>query len=130
MPIYENRGSYLFVTITEPYSLHGTLLFLVDMAGQFLQAHLEKALIDGSRLEGHISIWDRYQIGREYVRVIDPKIGIALVVPPGLINRVLENVIVNRSGTLRVFHEMEPALKWLAVKEEGRRTQSGSKLKG
>jgi hypothetical protein len=29
----------------------------------------------------------------------------------------LENVVVNRSGRIKVFHEMESALKWLEVEE-------------
>lgn len=113
MPVFENRDSYLFVTLTEPYSLQGTFLFLADLAERCRQEHLDKALINGSRLEGRISIWDRYQIGREYARVIGPKIVVALVLSPTLINRVAENVAVNRSGRLRVFHKMELALQWL-----------------
>lgn len=113
MPIYENRGSYLFVRITEPYSLQGAVSFLSDLAERCRQERLEKALIDGSTLEERISIWDRYQVGREYIRVIGPKIVVALVAPRGLINSVMENVIVNRSGTLMVFHQLEPALAWL-----------------
>jgi hypothetical protein len=29
----------------------------------------------------------------------------------------MENVVVNRKGRFKVFHEMEHALKWLAVEE-------------
>ena len=130
MPIYENRGSYLFVRITEPYSLQGAISFLRDLAEQCRQEHLEKALVDGSTLEGRISIWDRYQVGREYVRVIGPKIIVALVAPRGLINSVMENVIVNRSGTLRVFHQMESALAWLEVDEYDRSARSFSSNPG
>ena len=130
MPVFENRGSYLFVKITEPYSLKGAFFFLADLAERCRQEQLEKALIDGLMLEGHISIWDRYQIGREYVRVIGPKILIALVAPRGLINSVMENVIANRRGGIKVFHELESALKWLEVREEDQRGHSGSKWKG
>jgi len=91
MPIFDNRGSYLFVKITEPYSLKWTFSFLWEFVETCNREHLEKALVDGSILEGPISIWDRYQIGEEFVRVVGPKI--------------------------KVFHEMESALKWLGVEE-------------
>ena len=117
MPVFENRGSYLFVKITEPYSLKMAFFFLREFAERCNQEHLEKALIDGMILEGPISIWDRYQLGEEYVRVVGPKIKVALVGKRDLIDLTMENVVVNRSGNFKVFHEMEAALKWLGVEE-------------
>ena len=67
MPVFENRGSYLFVKITEPYSLKLTFSFL------------------------------------------------AVVARRNLIDLTTENVVANRSGRIKVFHEMESALKWLEV---------------
>jgi hypothetical protein len=46
MPIFENRGSYLFVKITEPYSLKLTFSFLQEFADACNQESLEKALIE------------------------------------------------------------------------------------
>jgi hypothetical protein len=117
MPIFENRGSYLFVKITEPYSLKWAFSFLQEFADICKQEHLEKALIDGLNLEGPISIWDRYQIGEEFVRVVGPKIKVALVGKRDLIDLTMENVVVNRGGRFKVFHEMESALKWLEESE-------------
>ena len=117
MPIFENRGSYLFVKITESYSLKWAFSFLQEFADICKQEHLEKALIDGLNLEGPISIWDRYQIGEEFVRVVGPKIKVALVGKRELIDLTMENVVVNRTGRFKVFHEMEFALKWLGMQE-------------
>jgi len=117
MPIFENRGSHLFVKITEPYSLKGTFSFLREFAEICNREHLEKALVDGLILEGPISIWDRYQIGEEYARVVGPKIKVAFIAKRDLIDLTMENVIVNRSGRIKVFHGMEFALKWLGVEE-------------
>ena len=130
MPIFENRGSYLFVQIIEPYSLPGVVSCLSNLAERCQEEHLEKVLIDASRLEGPISIWDRYQIGREYIKVIGPKINIALVTPRELINSVLENVIVNRTGTLKVFHQMAPALAWLEAEVYEQPARSFSSRQG
>lgn len=115
MPIFENRGGYLFVKVTEPYSLKGTFAFLREFADICNQEHLEKALIDVLVLEDRISIWDRYQIGEEYVKVMGSKIRVAVVARRNLIDLTMENVVVNRSGRIKVFHEMESALKWLEV---------------
>ena len=115
MPIYENRGSYLFVRLTEPYSLKLALSSLREFAERCKQERLEKALIDVSVLERKISIWDRYQIGEEYVRVVSPKIRVAMVGRRELIDLMMENVVVNRGGRFKVFPEMESALKWLGV---------------
>jgi hypothetical protein len=117
MPIFENRGSYLFVKVIEPYSLKLALALLQEFSERCKQEHLDKALVDGLMLEGPISIWDRYQVGEEFVRVVGPTIKVALVAKPDLINLTMENVVVNRIGRLKVFDEMESALEWLGVGE-------------
>ena len=117
MPIFENRDSYLFVKITEPYSLKWAFIFLREFAETCNREHLEKALIDGLNLEGPIRIWDRYQVGEEFARVVGPKIKVAFVAKRDLIDLTMENVVVNRSGRFKVFHEMGSALKWLEASE-------------
>jgi len=117
MPTFENRGSYLFAKITEPFSMKMAFSFLRDLVDACKRENLEKVLIDGLNLEGPISIWDRYQVGEEYIRVVGPKIKVALVVKRDLIDLTMENVVVNRSGRFKVFHEIESALKWLDVAE-------------
>jgi hypothetical protein len=117
MPIFENRGSYLFVKITELYSLKLTLSLVQEFADVCKREHLDKALVDGLILEGHISIWDRYQIGVEFIRVVGSKVKIAVIVKRDLIDLTFENVVVNRGGRIKAFHEIEPALKWLGVEE-------------
>jgi len=116
VPIYENRGSYLFVKITEPYSLKVALSLLHEFADVGKRDNWEKALVDGLSLEGPISIWDRYQVGEEYVKVMGSKIRVALVAKRDLIDLTMENVVVNRSGKFKVFHDIESALRWLGVK--------------
>ena len=105
------------VKITEPYSLKWALSLLHEFADVCKRDHWEKALVDGMLLDGPISIWDRYQLGEEYVRVIGPKIKVALVAKRELIDLTMENVVVNRAGKFKVFHEMDSALKWLGAEE-------------
>jgi hypothetical protein len=54
MPIFENRGNYLFVKITEPYSLKLTFSILQEFADACNRENLEKALIDMLALEDHV----------------------------------------------------------------------------
>jgi hypothetical protein len=44
---------------------------------------------------------------------VGSKIRVAIVVKRELIDLTTENVVVNRTGRIKVFHEMESALKWL-----------------
>ena len=122
MPSFENRGSYLFARITEPYSLKMGFAFLQEFSDVCRQENVEKALIDGFILERPISTWDRYQLGEEYIRVVGPKIKVALVGKRDLIDLTMENVVVNRNGRFKVFHEMEHALKWLLKEAKEPRT--------
>ena len=101
--------------VTEPYSLKTAFFFLQEFAEICQSEGLEKALVDVLILDGRISIWDRYKIGEEYIRVVGPKIRVALVARQSLINLVMENVIVNRGGRLKVFTETKSALKWLGM---------------
>jgi|SRR5262245_1974506 len=115
MPIYENRDRYLFVTITEPYSLKLALSLLQEFAEVCKLGHWEKVLVDGLSLEGPISIWDRYQLGEEYVKVMGSKIKVALVARRDITDLTMENVVVNRTGKFKVFHNIQSALRWLGV---------------
>lgn len=42
----------------------------------------------------------------------------ALVGSRDLIDLTLENMVINRAGRFKVFHEIDPALQWLGVVEE------------
>ena len=91
------------------------LSFLQEFADACKRENFEKALIDGLNLECPISIWDRYQLGEEYIRLVGTKIKVALVAKRDLIDLTMENVVVNRAGNFKIFHDMESALKWLGV---------------
>jgi hypothetical protein len=44
---------------------------------------------------------------------VGSKIRVAIVVKRELIDLTTENVVVNRTGRIKVFYGMESALKWL-----------------
>lgn len=49
----------------------------------------------------------------ENARIIGPKIKVAAIARRSFINYMTKAVAVNRGGNLKVFSEMEPAMKWL-----------------
>ena len=59
MPVYENRGSYLFVEASEVYSLQFLLSMVQEIADHCQKENLHKALVDLTQMEGNPSILDR-----------------------------------------------------------------------
>ena len=113
----ENRGSHLFVGITEPFSVEIILSTLIQEVADTCQSeNLDKVLVDMSPVHNaSISILDRYQMGVKVARVLGPKIKVAVVAQTALVNYVAETAAVNRYGKMKVFSDMAQAMKWLGV---------------
>ena len=115
MPVYENRGSYLFVEISEPYSLDLLLSMVQEIADRCQQGNLRKVIVDLTQMEGNPSILDRYTIGAEVARICGARIECAAIVKRSLINQMVENVAVNRGAKLRVVPTLDEAMEWLKL---------------
>lgn len=118
MPVFENRGGYLVVEVTEPYSLKMMKSVIQQIADTCGEEDLDKVLVDLRTIDETISIMDRYEIGVRVAKIIGPKIKVAGVAQKALINRMAETVTVNRYGKLKVFSDMEEAMEWLGVGEK------------
>jgi len=114
---FENRGTHLFVEITEPIAVKVLVSAIQEMADFCQRENLDKVLIDMRTVREAISIIDRYTLGVNVAKVIGSKISIAVVAPEALITRVAENAAVNRYGKLKAFSDMEKALEWLGIGE-------------
>lgn len=112
----ENRGSYLFVEITEPLVI--TAPVFQDIANTCQSLNLDKILIDMRAIHKPISTFDRYKAGIYIAGIIGPKIKVAVVAQAALITRMAETVAVNRYGKLRVCTDVDQALNWLGVGKE------------
>ena len=115
MSTWQNKGDYLFVEVSEPYSLKLAISTIHEIADQCRAENLYKVLIDMSKVEGHLSIFDRYLVGIEIVRLWGSRIKAVVLAKPSMINRVTENTAVNRGAKLQVVSNMESALQWLEV---------------
>ena len=112
-----NRGNYLFVENPEPFSFKRALATIQEISEHCKRDSLDKVLFDMRNFYGHISIPDRYEIGKEIAKVFGPKIQVAVVANFNVINYLMENSAVNRGARVKIFFEMEKALEWLGVTE-------------
>jgi hypothetical protein len=115
MSTWQNKGDYLFVEVSEPYSLKLAISTIHEVTDHCQEENLYKVLIDMSKVEGHLSIFDRYLVGIEIVRLWGLRIKAVVLAKPSMINRVTENTAVNRGAKLHVVSDMESALQWLEV---------------
>ncbi|MBI3150899.1 MAG: hypothetical protein HYZ21_02095 [Chloroflexi bacterium] len=118
MPNCINRGDYLFVENFESFSSKALFGLIQEISEHCKRESLDKVLVDLREIRGHISIVDRYELGKEIAKVIGPKIKVAAVAQMNLINYLMENSAVNRGAKIRVFTEIKKALEWLEVKEQ------------
>ena len=109
----ENRGSYLYVEITEPLVI--TAAIFQDIADTCWSQNLHKVLMDLRTVHTTIRTFDRYKAGIYFASLIGPTIKAAVVVPISLINYVAETVAVNRYGKLKVSADVEEAMNWLGI---------------
>ena len=92
MPVYENRGSYLFVEISDPYSLVLLLSMVQDIAHRCQKENLRKVIVDLTQMEGNPGILDRYTIGVEVAKICGARIECAAIGKQNMINHMMENV--------------------------------------
>ena len=117
MYTFENRGTYLFVEVTDPVNIKELVSAIQGMADYCQHENLNKILIDARPVHERLSVLDRYTVGVNIAKVIGSKTALALVAREELINHVTENAAVNRYGKLKVFSDMDKAMAWLELGE-------------
>jgi len=122
MSTCQNKGNYLFVEVSEPYSLKLLISTIHEVADHCQKENLNKVLVDLRKMEGSPNVFDRYEVGIEIVKVWGSRIKAAVVAKPGVVNRMTENTAVNRGAKLLATSEMEDALKWLEVEVHDNKT--------
>tara|TARA_R110002051_G_scaffold209392_3_gene275234 strand:- start:4065 stop:4412 length:348 start_codon:yes stop_codon:yes gene_type:complete len=83
------------------------------------QSHgIYKILIRGEDLKNtDAPTIDRFFIGEKIAEVLRSKVKLAVVWPPIHMNKLTENVAVNRAAYMRMFVEPTEAKKWLLDKD-------------
>ena len=122
----QNKGDYLFIEVSEPYSLDVLISAIHEVAYHCRKENLNKVLIDLRKMEGNPNIFDRYRLGIEIARVWGAKIKVAVIAKPGAVNRMAENTAVNRGAKLLTTFDEETALNWLEI--ESHKETSGAKF--
>ena len=102
MSTCQNKGDYLFVEVSEPYSLDLFMSTIRDVADHCRKDNLNKVLIDLRKMDGGLNILDRYRIGIEIAKAWGSKIKVAVITKPSIVNRMTENTAVNRGAKLMV----------------------------
>jgi hypothetical protein len=113
MHSFENRGSYLYVEVTEPLEI--TAAVFQEVADACRSQDLNKVLVDLRAVRALLSTFDRYKAGIYVASIIGPKIRVAVLAQTSLINYVTETVAVNRYGKLKVSADLEEAMAWLGM---------------
>lgn len=116
MPTYENRGTYLLVEKFDKYSLKSLLSCIQNIKEECELESLNKALVDISKMQGNVSILDRFQLGKEIAKVLGHKIKLAVVSNANHINYLGENSAVNRGARMKMFTDVKNAIEWLEEK--------------
>lgn len=111
-------GQYLWVEVAGVYSFKSLFTTIREVAEHCHTEQLNKVLIDLRSLNGSPTLFDRYRLGMEIVRVWGAQIMAAVLVRPEIFNQMAENTAVNRGVRLKAHFELEAALQWLGVDQE------------
>ena len=123
MSTCQNMGDYLFVEVSEPFSLNQLITTIHEVADHCQTENLNKVLVDLRSMEGNPNIFERFQLELEISKTWGSKLKVAYVAKPGIINRVMENTAVNRGARVLGTPDMAEAFKWLEV--ENRNDNNG-----
>ena len=126
MSTCQNMGDYLFVEVSEPYSLNKLIATIHEVAEHCQKENLNKVLVDISKMDGSPPMFDRYRLGLEMVKAWGPRIKVAVIARPGMVNRMTENTAVNRGAKVMAASDVETALDWLEV--ENHKEKPGTKF--
>jgi len=113
-----NKGDHLLVEVDEHYTLKLLMATVYEVADHCRADNVDKVLIDFRNVKGSLSIFERFQLGMEIVKAWDQRIKVAVIARPGFINRMTENMVVNRGVKLFVTTSTQDAAQWLEIRTQ------------
>ncbi len=102
---------------SEPYTLENYKRAMGEASAICQQNGLTKIAADIRRLERHIPILDKYELGVHIAQTLGHRIKLAILAPGQMIDKVGENAAVNRGGRVLVTEDAGEAARWLQVAE-------------
>jgi hypothetical protein len=110
------QGGLLWVTVSGKVSVADVANMYTMVCQVALQNGMERILIDASKADGHLSLMDRYQLGRavaEYSTTKPMTLRIATVGKAPLVDGFGAVVASNRNVSAAAFSDATNAVKWL-----------------
>lgn len=118
MPIFQNKGKYLLVEITEPYSAEMITSAIHEAAAYCRKQNLNKLLVDLRNMSGGPSILDRHLHGIEVAKIWGSRIKAALVLRTERLSHMTENTAVNRGANVLSTSDYARAMEWLEIENQ------------
>jgi len=110
---YRQHPAHLEVVITGDYSTASALVVLDEIREQAVQSGHTSILADVTGTTGAFSSFDRYELGSKLVELFHGRYKIVTVELAKRINKMVENVAVNRGVNYFITDNREAALGWL-----------------
>ncbi len=117
----EHCEGYLLAEVGGPFNLSAAKEIAAIIVDERVKGGHGKLFIDARKIEGDISIVDRYEYGKFIGGFRDPAIKTVVVARQEIIlpDKFMENVIANVGGNVMVTTDSDKALQWLGVNAEG-----------
>lgn len=111
----ELSDGHMRFRISGPYDAPDLERMIPAMLEEIVRNGLERAFIDISAMTGELPDLDRYTLGESFVKHWGIRRRAAVLVDTSKqrINKLFENVAVNRAGQVRVGDRTEELLAWL-----------------
>ncbi len=111
----QRKNSHLYVRLTGEPKLEFMKQQLEKMLKTCIQHHFSQVLVNATKLDGLLSVLDRYQLGAFIDKMWDRDIRIAMVVPAKELfeHKFFETVVRNRGVLIETFDSTKDAQKWL-----------------
>jgi hypothetical protein len=111
---FDARSDCLLVKVGGTFEVNAAKALVDAIAVQCRQSDHRCVLVDAMEVDGEPSAIDRYAVGvrvAEMLRMVKT----AVVYPEQRINKLAENVAVNRGALLLVTGDRDEALRWLGL---------------
>ena len=116
------RKDYIVFDFTGEFSQEAGKQCIDEMVEACSQSKISRALLDCRNMGGEIQILDSFMVAKYGVKMIGSISKFALVGREDQMfpDNFVENVAVNRGVNLKIFTDIEKAIKWLKEKPSSR----------
>jgi hypothetical protein len=109
---YEVFDEYIKFTLTSDDTFAELKEIITAIRNFADESNRKKILIDAVHTP-NVKSMQRFQIGEMGIEIIGRQHKVAIIFTPEYINKFMENVVVNRGGSVRVVGSESEALDWL-----------------